>query len=28
MYPRLWAATGVPYEALIARLVALALERR
>lgn len=28
MYPRLWAATGVHYEALIVRLVALALERR
>ncbi len=27
MYPRLWAATGVPYAALIDRLVALALDR-
>jgi D-alanine-D-alanine ligase len=27
MYPRLWAATGVPYPALIDELVALALER-
>ena len=28
MYPKLWAASGVPYEALIARLVELALEPR
>lgn len=28
MYPRLWAASGVPYPQLIARLIALALERR
>jgi D-alanine-D-alanine ligase len=27
MYPKLWAATGVPYPALLARLVELALER-
>jgi D-alanine-D-alanine ligase len=27
MYPRLWAATGVPYAELIDRLVALALDR-
>ncbi len=27
MYPRLWAASGVPYPELIDRLVALALER-
>ena len=27
-YPRLWEATGLPYPALIARLVELALERR
>jgi D-alanine-D-alanine ligase len=27
MYPKLWAATGVPYDALIDELVALALER-
>ncbi len=27
MFPRLWAASGVPYPALIDRLVALALER-
>jgi D-alanine-D-alanine ligase len=28
MYPRLWAASGVPYPELIDRLIALALERR
>jgi D-alanine-D-alanine ligase len=28
MYPKLWEASGVPYEALIARLVELALETR
>jgi D-alanine-D-alanine ligase len=28
MYPRLWAASGVPYPELINRLIALALERR
>jgi D-alanine-D-alanine ligase len=28
MYPRLWAATGVPYPQLIDRLIQLALERR
>jgi len=27
-YPRLWEATGIPYPALIARLIELALERR
>ncbi len=27
MYPRLWEATGVPYRALISRLIDLALER-
>ena len=27
MYPRLWEATGLPYPALVDRLVALALER-
>ncbi len=27
MYPRLWAATGVPYPALLDRLIELALER-
>jgi D-alanine-D-alanine ligase len=27
MYPRLWAATGVPYAELVDRLVALALDR-
>jgi D-alanine-D-alanine ligase len=27
-YPRLWEATGLPYPALIARLIELALERR
>jgi D-alanine-D-alanine ligase len=26
MYPRMWEATGVPYPALVDRLVALALE--
>jgi D-alanine-D-alanine ligase len=28
MYPRLWAATGVPYPQLIDRLIALGMERR
>jgi len=28
MYPRLWAASGVPYPQLIDRLLALAMERR
>ena len=28
MYPKLWAASGVPYPALIDRLIALALERQ
>ncbi|MFP5230693.1 MAG: D-alanine--D-alanine ligase family protein [Acidobacteriota bacterium] len=28
MYPRLWAASGVPYPKLIDRLIALAIERR
>jgi D-alanine-D-alanine ligase len=28
MYPRLWAASGVPYPELIDRLIALAIERR
>ena len=28
MYPRLWAASGVPYPKLIDRLIELALERR
>jgi D-alanine-D-alanine ligase len=28
MYPRLWAATGLPYPKLIDRLIALAMERR
>ena len=28
MYPRLWAASGVPYPQLIDRLIALAMERR
>jgi len=28
MYPRLWAATGVPYPKLIDRLIELAMERR
>jgi D-alanine-D-alanine ligase len=27
MYPKLWAASGLPYPALIERLIALALER-
>jgi D-alanine-D-alanine ligase len=27
MYPKLWAATGVPYPELIDRLLSLALER-
>jgi D-alanine-D-alanine ligase len=27
MFPRLWAATGVPYGELVDRLVALALDR-
>jgi D-alanine-D-alanine ligase len=28
MYPKLWEATGIPYRALISRLIELALERR
>ncbi|MGA8531398.1 MAG: D-alanine--D-alanine ligase A, partial [Acidobacteriaceae bacterium] len=28
MYPRLWAASGVPYPQLIDRLIQLAVERR
>jgi D-alanine-D-alanine ligase len=28
MYPRLWAASGVPYPQLIDRLIGLAMERR
>jgi D-alanine-D-alanine ligase len=28
MYPRLWAASGLPYPELIDRLIALAMERR
>lgn len=28
MYPKLWAASGIPYPALIDRLIQLALERR
>jgi D-alanine-D-alanine ligase len=28
MYPKMWEATGLPYEKLIDRLVELALERR
>jgi len=28
MYPKLWAASGVSYEALVERLIGLALERR
>lgn len=28
MYPKLWAATGIPYSELIDRLIGLALERR
>lgn len=28
MYPKLWAASGIPYSDLIDRLIALALERR
>ena len=28
MYPRMWAATGLPYAALIDELITLALERR
>jgi D-alanine-D-alanine ligase len=28
MYPRLWAASGVPYPKLIDRLIELAMERR
>jgi D-alanine-D-alanine ligase len=28
MYPKLWAAAGLPYPQLVARLVALAFERR
>jgi D-alanine-D-alanine ligase len=27
MYPKLWEATGLPYKALIDRLIALAIER-
>jgi D-alanine-D-alanine ligase len=27
-YPRLWEASGLPYPALLSRLVELALERR
>ncbi len=27
MYPRLWAATGLPYPKLIERLIELAIER-
>jgi D-alanine-D-alanine ligase len=27
MYPKLWEATGLPYAALLDRLIALALER-
>ena len=27
MYPKLWEATGVPYAALVDKLIALALER-
>jgi D-alanine-D-alanine ligase len=27
MYPKLWAATGLPYKDLIDRLITLALER-
>jgi D-alanine-D-alanine ligase len=27
MYPKLWEASGLPYAALIDRLIALALER-
>jgi D-alanine-D-alanine ligase len=27
MYPKLWAATGLPYRDLIDRLITLALER-
>ena len=27
MYPKLWEASGVPYSALLNRLIALALER-
>jgi len=27
MYPKMWAATGVPYGALIDRLIQLAIER-
>ena len=28
MYPRMWAATGMPYADLIDELISLALERR
>jgi D-alanine-D-alanine ligase len=28
MYPKLWAASGLPYPALVDRLVGLALERK
>ena len=27
MYPKLWEASGLPYPALLDRLIALALER-
>jgi D-alanine-D-alanine ligase len=27
MYPRLWAATGIPFEELVHQLLQLALER-
>jgi D-alanine-D-alanine ligase len=27
MYPKLWEATGVPYAALVDKLITLALER-
>jgi D-alanine-D-alanine ligase len=27
MYPKMWEASGLPYSALIDRLIALALER-
>jgi D-alanine-D-alanine ligase len=28
MYPKLWAASGLPYPALVDRLIELALERK
>lgn len=28
MFPKLWEASGVPYDALITQLIALALEAR